>query len=188
MPERTQCVHIKLGGRRCGSPALTGRRLCYFHARLRRRAKSKLDGALPQLLLLEDAQSIQGALMQVIDMLMADQIELKKARLIVDAIRIARENVKDVEKSADRGYLGFADGPTTAVWAEEDVIEEDADDDPEGDVKEQVSALPTPIFDHGSDEEDTEEAKEESDAGEADGRGARKPVGRVAAGAKASSA
>lgn len=26
------CQHIKLGGRRCGSPSLRGQRYCYFHA------------------------------------------------------------------------------------------------------------------------------------------------------------
>jgi hypothetical protein len=31
------CRHIKTNGRRCTSPRLTGRDLCYFHARIHQR-------------------------------------------------------------------------------------------------------------------------------------------------------
>ena len=31
------CRHIKTNGRRCASPRLTGRDLCYFHARIHQR-------------------------------------------------------------------------------------------------------------------------------------------------------
>jgi hypothetical protein len=32
-PNIPQCQHIKLNGVRCGSPALRGKDLCYFHNR-----------------------------------------------------------------------------------------------------------------------------------------------------------
>jgi len=95
-PDIVQCTHIKLNGYRCGSPALSGRPWCYFHARMRRGAKARLDAAIPSLLLLEDAESIQGALMQIIDMLLLDQIEVKKARLIIHAIEVASRNVRNL--------------------------------------------------------------------------------------------
>ncbi|HEX8814113.1 MAG TPA: hypothetical protein VF753_01305 [Terriglobales bacterium] len=90
-----QCTHIKLNGFRCGSAALSGQRLCYFHARMRRRAKAKVDTAFPQVLLLEDAESIQASLMQLIDLLLADQIEVNKARVIVSALTLASRNIKN---------------------------------------------------------------------------------------------
>ncbi|HEX8815542.1 MAG TPA: hypothetical protein VF753_08575, partial [Terriglobales bacterium] len=96
MPSQ-ECSHVKLNGNQCRSSALAGRKLCYFHARMRRATQAKLNSALPRLLLLEDETSIQGALMQVIDMLLADQIDPKKARLILDAIRIACRNVKHIK-------------------------------------------------------------------------------------------
>jgi hypothetical protein len=98
-----QCTHIKLSGYRCGSPALAGQQLCYYHARLRRGAKARLDAAIPPLLLLEDAESIQGALMQITDMLLYDQIQEKKAGLILRAIGLALRNVKNLQHDAPAG-------------------------------------------------------------------------------------
>jgi hypothetical protein len=132
-PRIAQCTHIKLSGYRCGSPALTGQRLCYFHARMRRGAKARLDAAIPPLLLLEDAESIQGALMQIIDMLLYDQIELKKARLILHAIEIAARNVKNLDlrhyrDDDDEDYEHFETDMVQELPAEE------APDAVEGDV------------------------------------------------------
>jgi hypothetical protein len=91
-----QCTHIKVSGYRCGSAALKGQQLCFFHARMRRKTKAKVDAAIPQLLLLEDAESVQGALMQIIDLLLYDQIEVKKAGLVLKAIGMASRNVKNL--------------------------------------------------------------------------------------------
>jgi hypothetical protein len=98
-----QCTHIKLSGYRCGSPALAGQQLCYYHARLRRSTKARLDAAIPPLLLMEDAESIQGALMQITDMLLYDQIQEKKAGLILRAIGLALRNVKNLQHDAPAG-------------------------------------------------------------------------------------
>jgi hypothetical protein len=92
----TQCTHIRLNGFRCGSVAMRGLHLCYFHARMRRRAKANVDAAFPQVLLLEDAESIQATLMQLVDMLLADQIEVAKARVIISALTLASRNVKNL--------------------------------------------------------------------------------------------
>jgi len=145
-PNIVQCTHIRLNGYRCGSPALTGQRLCYFHARMRRGAKARLDAAIPPLLLLEDAESIQGALMQVIDMLLYDQIEVKKARLIIHAIEIASKNVQNLRleyeyDSDDKDYENF----------EEDMVQEMPAEDPPDDadstnVQEGQSRLPEPVL------------------------------------------
>ena len=70
---RTQrCAHIHLSGRPCGSPALSGRRLCYFHDRARRPQRPNYD--LP---LLEDATSIQFALTQVVRALQDKALDTK---------------------------------------------------------------------------------------------------------------
>lgn len=148
-PNIVQCTHIKLKGYRCGSPALTGQRLCYFHARMRRGTKARLDAAIPPLLLLEDAESIQGALMQIIDLLLYDQIELKKARLVLRAIEIASHNVKNLR--LQRIHLLDDESPFDKFEGDmvRDLPEEAPPDAAEGDPDSEdtdASPLPDPVL------------------------------------------
>jgi len=91
-----QCTHLRLCGRRCGSPAITGEHFCYWHLKVKAATKAHIDSAITTILLLEDADSVQAALMQVIDMLLKDQVTLPKARIILRAIEIASHNVKEL--------------------------------------------------------------------------------------------
>jgi len=153
-----QCTHIKLNGYRCGSPALTGQRWCYFHARMRRGTKARLDAAVPALLVLEDAESIQGALMQIIDMLLLDQIEVAKARLILRAIEIASRNVKNLDlkhhQSLRPAYQDFRKDMVRDLVMVEEPEDDDGDEDEANDaedggsaeVDEGASVLPEPIW------------------------------------------
>jgi hypothetical protein len=92
----TQCTHVRVNGYRCGSVAMKGQNLCYFHARMRRRAKAGVNTAFAQVLLLEDAESIQASLMQLVDLLLAEQIDARRARVIVSALTLASHNVKNL--------------------------------------------------------------------------------------------
>src|ERR1019366_3422155 len=73
------CKHVKANGEFCGSPALRGREYCYFHLTvLGRRLRTqkhimKGENHYLQLPTLEDANSIQMALMQVMEALLRDQ-------------------------------------------------------------------------------------------------------------------
>jgi hypothetical protein len=73
-----RCQHVKVNGTQCGSPALRSRRHCFFHDRIRReQAKIAANASGPrrfQLPLLEDANSVQVALMKVIQMLASELI------------------------------------------------------------------------------------------------------------------
>jgi hypothetical protein len=67
-----RCQHIKVNGTQCGSPALRRHQFCYFHHAWRQTRQAPQASAASQhqaltaaLPLLEDANSIQGALMQV---------------------------------------------------------------------------------------------------------------------------
>ncbi|HEX8815449.1 MAG TPA: hypothetical protein VF753_08110 [Terriglobales bacterium] len=133
-----QCTHIKLNGFRCGSAALSGQRLCYFHARMRRRAKAKVDAAFPQVLLLEDAESIQASLMQLIDMLLADQIEVNKARVIVSALTLASRNIKNClisDSVTDLPEADFDRRRTRVAPAKE-----------QPETEEETAAMPEPVL------------------------------------------
>jgi hypothetical protein len=94
-----RCQHIKVNGTQCGSPALRRNRLCYFHktwqgsrialgANRARRGRAVFD--LP---LLEDANSIQLALMQVMRLILSGQIDGKTAGLLLYALQTASSNL-----------------------------------------------------------------------------------------------
>ena len=89
----TTCSHRKPDGVLCGSPALRGQKLCYFHqrdhqrsqqlARLRRRAETL---RLPSI---ETLQDVQVALAEVIDALAANRIDHKRASALLFALQQA---------------------------------------------------------------------------------------------------
>lgn len=94
-----RCQHIKVNGTQCGSPALRRHRLCYFHkswqgARIALGAdRARRAPAVFDLPLLEDANSIQLALMQVTRLILTGQIDAKHAGLLLYALQIASSNL-----------------------------------------------------------------------------------------------
>ena len=95
-----RCQHLKINGTQCGSPALRRNRFCFFHKRFQdERIKLSADRArrgVPTFVLpvLEDADSIQIALMQVIRLLVAQQIDHKTASLLLYALQTASSNLR----------------------------------------------------------------------------------------------
>ena len=89
-----RCRHIHKNGRQCGSPALHGESHCYFH-------KSILPSALDaedmehHLPFIEDATSLQFALMRVMRLLLKDGFEFKRAALLLYSLQIACSNLKN---------------------------------------------------------------------------------------------
>ena len=71
------CTHIKVTGARCGSPALKGEQFCYFHQNAIRSVRRPKQSRLHPIALIEDEESIQYALMEVINALMKNTIDLK---------------------------------------------------------------------------------------------------------------
>jgi hypothetical protein len=91
-----RCTHIKTNGTQCGSPALRGRRFCFFHKnwqgqriQLNALPAAPLSFTMP---VLEDADSVQVALMQVMRLILAGQPKT----------RIAIEHPAHGESSAGR--------------------------------------------------------------------------------------
>jgi len=94
-----RCQHIKVNGTQCGSPALRRNRLCYFHkswkqTRIVVGAKHARSGrAVFDLPLLEDANSIQLALMQVMRLILSGELDGKTAGLLLYALQTASSNL-----------------------------------------------------------------------------------------------
>ena len=93
-----RCAHIKTNGTQCGSPALRERRYCFFHKKwqgqhiaLNAPASSPLGFTMP---VLEDADSVQVALMQVMRLILAGQLDPKAAGLLLYALQTASLNLR----------------------------------------------------------------------------------------------
>ena len=133
-----RCQHIKVNGTQCGSPALRRRRLCFFHDKIRReRAKIAADNSSYRrcdLPLLEDANSVQIALMKVIQMLGSGQLDHKTAGLMLYALQTASSNLKNTDFEVDDVDTIVIDRDTvheTCIngpqWFEDDFEEEESE-------------------------------------------------------------
>ena len=97
MPTSTTCTHIKVTGVRCASPSLRGEQFCYFHQHAHRGVRKPPQSRLHPIAILEDEESIQSSLMEVINALMRNTIDLKRAELILRALHIAVKNARRVK-------------------------------------------------------------------------------------------
>jgi hypothetical protein len=100
MPTRhtiKDCTHIKVTGALCGSPALRGEQFCYFHQRMLRTVKGPPESRIHHAALLEDEESIQASLMEVVNALLRGTIELKRAELVLRALNTAVRNIRRVK-------------------------------------------------------------------------------------------
>jgi hypothetical protein len=103
--EIPRCQHIKVNGLQCGSPALHHKRFCYFHQAWRqntsRRPRENGSPAKFELPPLEDANSIQMALMHVTRLIVAGKIDNKQAGLLLYALQTASINLKRLTLEPD---------------------------------------------------------------------------------------
>lgn len=110
-----RCQHVKSKGYRCGSPALRGREFCFYHDRIRNR---RFEDGLPAL---DDANSIQLAVMQVLDGLHRGKVDAETARVYLYGLRIAAQVDENVlVPDPDRVVLeepGSSNGVTEKIPA-----------------------------------------------------------------------
>src|ERR1700730_8073810 len=93
-PNVRNCTHIKVTGQQCGAPALRREFFCYFHTRVIKGVQQRVDMRLDSMALLEDCESIQLSIMHVVDGLVKGTLDPTRARLIIQALRIAARNAK----------------------------------------------------------------------------------------------
>ena len=90
------CTHIKVTGVRCGSPALRGEQFCYFHQRMTNTVRGP-HTRLHHVALLESPEAIQASVMEIMNVLIRDTMELKRAELILRALNTAVRNSRRVQ-------------------------------------------------------------------------------------------
>jgi hypothetical protein len=171
-----RCTHIKTNGTQCGSPALRGRRFCFFHKNWRGQ-RIQLDAKLPAvpatftLPVLEDANSVQIALMQVIHLLLSGRIDSKTAGLLLYALQTASLNLKqtDLEPRAhERVVIDPSSVNETALgenaWDEQDFQDEDAEEDEDDETgADDANDDGIDCNEASNEEEDSEEEDSEED-------------------------
>ena len=97
-----RCTHIKTNGNQCGSPALRDHRYCFLHKDWQSqhitlnspRPETPIGFTMP---VLEDADSIQVTLMQVMRLIASGQLDLKAAGLLLYALQTASRNVRQLK-------------------------------------------------------------------------------------------
>jgi hypothetical protein len=97
MSNSKTCTHIKVTGVRCGSPALLGEQFCYFHQNAHRGVRRPPHSRLHPIALIESEESIQASLMEVINGLIRNTLDVKRAELIIRALGIAVRNARRVK-------------------------------------------------------------------------------------------
>jgi hypothetical protein len=100
-----RCQHLKVNGTQCGSPALSDQKYCYYHLQCHQK-KMEINMNLPEggtitLPNLEDANSIQLGLAEVMRLLVTSQIDHRTAALLLHALRTAAVNIKRVSLEPD---------------------------------------------------------------------------------------
>src|ERR1700722_1852665 len=146
-----RCQRIKVNGAQCGSPALRRNRFCYFHKRhheerielngdrlknsCHRRGSVAID--LP---VLEDANSVQVSLMQVMHLLVAGDIDGKIAGLLFSALQTASGNLGRTNFNPDMYQVVLDPGAVdetplgARIWDDSDFADDaDGEEDDEDD-------------------------------------------------------
>src|ERR1700756_1582906 len=170
-----RCTHIKTNGTQCGSPALRGRRFCFFHKnwqgqqiQLNAQPASPLSFTMP---VLEDADSVQVALMQVMRLILSGQLDPKIAGLLLYALQTASLNLRQMKLEPYHRESVVIDPRSVAdnnlgddAWCkaefEEDEEEEGGDEEDEG---EDEGAQDEEATDEEDEEEDSSEEEQEED-------------------------
>jgi hypothetical protein len=155
MPEfPNRCQHIKTNGTQCGSPALRRNRFCYFHKRHHEerialsadRARQARRRTTLQLPVLEDANSIQVSLMQIMRLLITGQLDGKIAGLLLYALQTASANLHRTtfEPNRHQVILDPAAVDETELgefaWRDSDFDEEEDETEEDEEVKTREAA------------------------------------------------
>lgn len=111
-----ECQHVRPSGKKCAARAIRGHRFCYFHLQTRRGyanitpAEAVANGATApvpgaatiSMPMLEDRSAVQLVITDVLRALAANQIDTKRASLLLYGLQIASANCS---KFDDIGYI-----------------------------------------------------------------------------------
>ena len=97
---RYLCRHVLTEGHRCGSPALRGHELCYYHHASRREPRLAGHNGCFLMPRIDDRSAIQIALYDILGRISLGDLDLKRAGMILYGLQIASSNLTQHEKSS----------------------------------------------------------------------------------------
>jgi hypothetical protein len=176
-----RCQHLRVNGTQCGSPALRKQRFCFFHKdwrqkRLQINTNLRREQGIVILPVLEDANSIQVALMQVMRLLISAQIDHRTAGLLLYALQTASANLArttfepelPTQVVIDRDVVSRRPLGATAWSADKDREYDDQDEDKKDTENESLArilldrmGLPHKLRQENDEEDDLEDDNEE---------------------------
>ncbi len=143
---RYQCRHIFTAGHRCGSPALRNEEFCYYHHNTRKPApknRPALTAPAPlefDLPIPEDRAAIQQTLALVMRRIATNQIDPRRAGLLLYGLSIAASVLPKPQKQAARSTSSRHDEPR---YEQEQYVDEIIDHPEHGPLAPQ-SLMPSP--------------------------------------------
>ncbi len=117
-PEQFRCRHIFTDGRRCGSASLRAENFCFYHDTTRRPApRSKATALAPfanpaddfQIAMPEDRHAVQHAIGEILRRVAANQLDSRRAALLLYGLQIASSNLPRADKTAKDPKTNAAD-------------------------------------------------------------------------------
>ncbi|ABF40119.1 hypothetical protein Acid345_1116 [Candidatus Koribacter versatilis Ellin345] len=106
-----ECIHIKADGTTCSAIALRDEDFCYFHVASRdrvRRQRVAAERKLPlQLPVLEDRATVQLAIGDVLNALLCDRIDPRRAALVLYGLQTAAGNIGSLHFTEGNGESFF---------------------------------------------------------------------------------
>ncbi|HYK35911.1 hypothetical protein [Alloacidobacterium sp.] len=107
-----ECQHVRPSGKKCRAIAIRGHRFCYFHLQLRRApssvtpAEAAANGATATvpaaatiaMPMLEDRTAVQIVLTEVLRALAVNQLDAKRASLLLYGLQIASANCSRLDQ------------------------------------------------------------------------------------------
>jgi myosin heavy subunit len=148
-----RCQHLKVNGTQCGSPALRRNRFCYLHKlhqeerielNLDRLKNARRRSVMVDLPVLEDANSIQVTLMQIMRLIITGQIDGKNAGLLLYALQTASANLARTSfqprmHDVVLDVKALHETPLSAhIWEDSDFASAEADEEDEATTRMRV--------------------------------------------------
>lgn len=94
-----ECRHLKTNGRKCHSPALSGKAYCYHHYKLHRMGGKSREIRVP-ITSIEDPRSIQLAVNQVLAGFKSPWVDTRRAGVFLYGLSLAAKVAKDISPRA----------------------------------------------------------------------------------------
>jgi hypothetical protein len=112
-----RCNHVKASGKPCRAPAAGGRLFCVYHGR----ALDTQNGPRMDVKLLEDRESLQLTVKQIMEQVVAGRLDAQTASLLLRGVQVANSTLKPKVRIARRRPKSTGDERSGALGNAEEI-------------------------------------------------------------------